>query len=604
MANVDLRFSEARDTSPPYDLVFGGGSSGGSDVELVVVATLPPPVLSCTLQHDNAVFRGVASDAASGWQNGGAVSAFARERMQDGTATPVGTVASWGSTLHAENDYRTVVQHGVPVSGKTEAGWQDGVSVTQGTSSTFRDLARTRAAVAEMWQEAQRVRHDVHALWQDALRTRRQATNTSWGAAAPLRKGTTAPAGSAKPTSTGRSAEWEEAMKPPPGYWSIPIDPPVEPPCYTPPPGGAVPLLFRYMQDGSPHLVFICRSSEGGATVIIPPRRTYIVLNDVRLYRVDGNVELPAISLSLNIDADSWTFGFTASLPASALDAVMPSSLGAPVELDAEINGEHFRLLAENINRDRQFASTRISVSGRGISAWLADPYSPALSFYNTEMRTAQQLMNDALTTNGASLGWTVDWQIDDWLVPAGVWSQQGSYMRALTAIAEAAGAYVQPHPSAKTLHVKHRYPVAPWGWSSATPDIELPTAAVTRESIRWDEQPAYNAVFATGAQSGVIGHVKRTGTAGDVIAPMVSDPLITQAVAARQRGISVLGKAGRTATVGLSLPVLPATGVILPGKLIRYVDGGTERMGISRSVSVDASLPSVRQTIEVECHA
>ena len=37
-----------------------------------------------------------------------------------------------------------------------------------------------------------------------------------------------------------------------------------------------------------------------------------------------------------------------------------------------------------------------------------------------------------------------------------------------------------------------------------------------------------------------------RAGTAGDVLAPMVVDALITQAAAARQRGIAVLADTGR----------------------------------------------------------
>ena len=605
MADHDLRFSAPRDTSPPYDLVFGGSSSGGGGIGVTISATLPAPTLTCELMHDNAVFRGIANGPTSGWQDGTITSAGTRTGMQDAQAVPSGAATTWGSTQPAENDYRTVMQHGIPVTGTTDTAWQEAVRVSDDTATAFRDLARTRAALDTIWQEAEKVRGDVLALWQDGIRSRRQSTATGWGAATPLHKSRTAPAGSGVPLFHARSTEWEEAMKPPPGYWNgTPIQPPVDPPCYTPPPGGAVPLLFRYMQDGSTNLLFICRSSEGGATVIIPPRRAYIVLNDVRLVRVDGSIELPAISLALNIDADSWTFGFSAVLPRESLDDVMPASLGAPVEIDAEINGEHYRLLVESITRDRQFASTRISVSGRGISAWLADPYSPTLSFLNTEARTAQQLMGDVLTTNGASLGWTVDWQIDDWLVPGGAWSHQGSYMRALTTIAEAAGAYIQPHPNTKVLRVLPRYPVKPWEWGTATPDIELPSAVVTRESIRWEESPAYNAVYVTGTQAGIVGQVKRTGSAGDVIAPMVSDPLITQPAAARQRGIAVLGKTGRIATVGLSLPVLPATGVILPGKTVRYVDGSDARIGVVRSASVDAALPSVRQTIEVECSA
>jgi hypothetical protein len=46
---------------------------------------------------------------------------------------------------------------------------------------------------------------------------------------------------------------------------------------------------------------------------------------------------------------------------------------------------------------------------------------------------------------------------------------------------------------------------------------------------------------------------------------------------------------------------VLPETGVIRPGAFVRYVDGGTTRLGLVRSVAVDAALPEVWQSIKVE---
>ncbi len=301
---------------------------------------------------------------------------------------------------------------------------------------------------------------------------------------------------------------------------------------------------------------------------------------------------------------DSWTWGFTATLPASQFSNLDPGGPGEPVELEATINGTAYRFLAEGIQRDRQFGKSTISVSGRGISAILADPYSPILTFVNDEERTAQQLMNDALMTNGVSLGWDVDWQIEDWLVPAGVWNHQGSYMSAASAIAAAGGAFIQPDPVAQTLRVRARYPVAPWDWAGATPDLELPSESISKEGISWADMPQYNAVYVSGTTTGgVLGYVKRTGTAGDLLAPMISDALITAAAAARQRGIPVLANTGRVATYSLSLPVLEESGIIDPGTLLRYVDNGNPTVGVVKSVSVNVAMPTVRQTIEVETH-
>lgn len=131
-----------------------------------------------------------------------------------------------------------------------------------------------------------------------------------------------------------------------------------------------------------------------------------------------------------------------------------------------------------------------------------------------------------------------------------------------------------------------------------------LPVDAVQRESLRWIEKPAYNRVFVSGQGTGVLGQVTCAGTAGNLVAPMIVDPLITEAAAARQRGIAVLADTGMQFEVGLRLPVLPETGIVEPGTFIEYQDGSIARLGLVRSTRIEAGLPEVWQTLGVECHA
>ena len=339
-------------------------------------------------------------------------------------------------------------------------------------------------------------------------------------------------------------------------------------------------------------------------TPAVPTRSTYIVINSVTLIRLPDNTALQAYSLSLKWDADSWSVGWSASLPATALDAVMPTGIGEPVELLATINGTAVRLLAESISRDRRFGDARLNVGGRGRVAWLADPYAPSVARSASAAMTSQQLAADALTDNGVSIGWGLDWQISDWLVPGGVWSHQGAMIDAVKRIAEAAGGYVLGHRTAQTLHVRPRYPLLPWEWAAATPDLIIPAAVASTEAIRWSESPAYSRVFVAGQEQGRMGQVSRAGTAGDVLAPMVTDPLITHADVARARGGSILAAGGRQAAITLRLPVLPETGILDLGQLIEYQDGSTARRGLVRAVSVDAAIPTVWQTVEIETHA
>jgi hypothetical protein len=210
--------------------------------------------------------------------------------------------------------------------------------------------------------------------------------------------------------------------------------------------------------------------------------------------------------------------------------------------------------------------------------------------------------MLDALTENSVSLGWGVDFGLEDWLVPGGTWAHQGTWLTAVRTIAEAAGGYLQPHRTDATLRVLPRYPAAPWAWGSLTPDFELPANVTAQEAIELIDKPVYNRVFVSGERNGRLVRVTRALTAGDLVAPTVVDQLITAAAAGRQRGLSVLSDGGRQEAVQLRLPVLSETGVITPGSLVRYLDGATTRLGLVRTTSVSGGV-QLRQTLGIETH-
>jgi hypothetical protein len=465
-----------------------------------------------------------------------------------------------------------------------------------------------RRSLASNFQEAQLLRKSNLARHADMLRRPRPSLRATWdeGAALPVFRSEIVQ--SASYLRSGRASEFQAARRPPIGQWDrTPLPPlPGEPPCYTP----SGDLIFTGLLPSDLTLVFRCErqtAPDNGlpALVVVPVRKVYIVLNNVTLRRVADSVQLPALSLSMSLDADSWTWGFSASLPITSRDAVMPSG-GVPVELEATLNGIAFRLLAERVSTERTYGRATLSVRGRGTNAVLDAPYAAVRTFGNAAGdRTAQQLMGDALTLNGVPIGWAVDWGLTDWLVPAGAWAFQGTTIGALTRIAQAAGGYLQPHPTLDTIRVLPRYPTAPWAWGTVTPDLELPSSVTSQEGIEWTDRAVYNRVFVSGeGVGGILGQITRQGTAGDALAPMVTDALITHADAARQRGISILAATGRTADVTLRLPVLPETGVITPGKFVRYTDGAVQRFGIVRSVGIEGSgRPELWQTIGVETH-
>lgn len=628
--SVNLFFTEALDTSHPVDLLFATETLiyNGTRIRLSVSLAppsmaftasaktiyrasfsiaLPPPAMAFTAAYDNAVQRGLLASASAGWQQA------APERPQTAMAHRQADQvrayrgAAWGAATALRRQTGARWQENTRRPRQTRQSWQEATRRPSATASTRwqeRDRSK-RPALSSLWQEATRVSAGtVRAGWQERGRHARPTFKAPWGEGTRVSVELKAGFTKGRPVEITLTVPWQEGRHAPPGRSTYPQpEPPAPHICYTPPPGSAVPLLFTDLWTGRTNLLFRCLDRPRPALVVVPIKRVYMVINDGGLRRVDGG-ELPVFSMSMSLDADSWTWNFSASLPASALADLQPNSSGDPVELEARINGTFFRVINEKISRSRTFGKESVSIGGRGKSALLDAPYAPVMTFGSGEERTAQQLLNEVLTVNGVSIGWEVDWNLTDWLVPAGVWAHQGTYISAANAIVGAAGGYVHPHSTDEQLIVLPRYPSAPWEWGSLFPDFELPSAVTVMEGIEWLDKAAYNRVFVSGAGvGGILGRVTRAGTAGDIVAPMVTDALITAAAAARQRGTAILSDTGRQAHVSLKLPVLEETGVIVPGKIVRYVDGSEERLGIVRSTAIDWSLPEAWQSIGVETH-
>jgi hypothetical protein len=606
---ADLVFRRPRYTGGAVDLVFGadggGGETGVWPSLIEGASTLSGIVSSGLVTYDN--------------RNPRRVSTIARMPHQVANRALPDTQLPWGLSRPGLRQERTTWQVAGRAARETDTGWTRpgrivdqrdvpwllAVPVSTQAAIVHQAAEMLRAQAVLPWQVAQALHATSRAPHQVGLQVHTDRL-VPWQVAARLQA--LATCGRQVATAAGLTSvwPWDVARVIPPGreVW-----PPVDPGGPFPPRVPDLNLLFACppWAGGPVNLVFgrvcVVRPPEPGATVVVPIRSVYMTYNTILLRRVVGDITLPASAFSMSIDVDSWTWSWSATVQGAALALLAPDA-GEPVEIEVVINGVPYRLLSEDVSRTRRFGENSLSVSGRGLSAAIDAPHAPVMNFSNGGgALTAQQIALAALTLNGEGIGWGIDWGLTDWLVPAGSWSHQGTHMSAVNAIAAAAGGYVQPHPTARTLRVLPRYPVAPWDWSDVTPDFELPSAPVVVEGIQWVKRPAYNRIYVSGQGQGVLGRVTRAGTAGDVEAPMVVDALITHADVARQRGLKELGDTGNQAMVSLSLPVLGATGLILPGRFVRYVDGADQRLGLVRSTSVDWQRPRLRQSITLETH-
>jgi len=152
---------------------------------------------------------------------------------------------------------------------------------------------------------------------------------------------------------------------------------------------------------------------------------------------------------------------------------------------------------------------------------------------------------------------------------------------------------------------------LSPWNWAAAVPDIALTEDIIQSINSEWRPQPAYNGVYVSGTTQGVIVLVKRTATAGDFQAGMVTDPLITHVDAGTERGRNILAAAGKWSLETIQIPLMPSPGLpglLLPGTLVEITEGVTTWRGQVAGVSVNAQRSdgndgrlTVSQTLDIE---
>ena len=362
-----------------------------------------------------------------------------------------------------------------------------------------------------------------------------------------------------------------------------------------------------YIRDLSANYPLVCydgyRSGPKDSTERVEPipvelpeaRSYYIIMNTVSLKRVADDVAIPILGMDISTDLDSWCWSLSATLRREVdLDLVRPSG-GAPVKVEATINGNVWRFVIESYGHDRAYGSRGYSITGRSLSAYLADPYSLPASLLQASQMTAAQLADEALSGSGFSS----NWQLTDWLVPAGVYSVSNQTpMQQLLTIAAAAGGTVQSAMSATTISLLPWYASMPWEWGAAAVEATLPSYQTKRTS--YEARPQYSGVYVSGQAQGVMCFVKRTGTDGSNQPQMVTDSLITKTEAGLARGKRILADSGPRSIENIAAPLFDDPGLLKPGLLIDVVDGGSTWRGMVIGCQISAKRPTVTQTLNV----
>ena len=617
-SSVDLVFEVASTSGSPtsVDLVFGANSTPPPGAVFDAAFTCKFKLVgSAIVNYDNAVFRGLTAttamphseaavqvhSVAQPWSPGVAGLHVVGIPSDEAARMDVSTASAWGTTQAAVRN--------------ASALWDGTAQPVGNTASTQWQASRATHRVGNLrWQESNiGTTHSVQAISRHALATPR-SVSTRWQQALATQRAANSPFGRAgKAHITQIEALWQQSLElasyggpmylaPPPALQPVRPDVAINLAfCTTYPEGGNV----------SPTLIFglnPCGSVTPDSALYILPARFYMAVHSIEAHLLPSLSPIPIYDVSLQADAGSFAWTFAASGPTSLFDALAPTG-GEPAQIRVTVDGLQWVFVVDSLQRQAEFGKTGARIAGRSATALVGAPYSRELARLNTGTQNAQQLAAAALNLSGVGL----DWGITDWSVPAGAWSHTGTPLAAVQAIAESAGGYVASHRANPTLLVRHPYPTlpggipgGPWNWGGAfAADVELAPDSIITSSIERRDGPDVDGVYVSGTAQGVLALVRRTGTLGANLSAMVADPLITANAAASQRGLSVLGAVGAKHMVQISLPVLTGganPGVLDVGQLVQINESVPWR-GRVRSVSVQANMPSVRQSVTLERH-
>ncbi len=554
-------------------------------IEATLASTARPLLPAIEAGHDINVFRGPSHTSAGDWDRAALVTTTVADDWQRPAMTPATCQADWqeaGPLMAVVVDLSDQMpRHDEPVRGLFDEALPLGTSHGQG----FDSLPPGHVVTRSLWVEGAPVsRWQVNGYhypprqdkvwqadrWQQGAPQGFTLGGQQWQLGLPLLK--------------GWLERWEEAMQPP---WGT--SPPPKPPIKPERPDKRTKALVFGRPRGDASLEFVW---FGQAHIVIPTRRVYLVSNAAQIVRVRDGLDIPATSLSIELDTDSWAWQFTSQIP-----RIAAAEMTDEEEVSIHANGQQWDCVCDGWQSSQSFARESATLTGRSRTAYLSPTHVLPQAVSEIGAATMAQLAEALLP-----YGWTLDWQAPDWLVPGGFFSLESQTpIEAIKYLAEAAGGFVLPHQRDRHLVIKPRYPTVPWQLDGALADVAIPRAIITTLGSDFQPGQAANGIYVSGGHQGINARVLRQGTAGERQAPAITHPLVCDVVAARAQGVVGLAKTMPRRTQTIELPLSSDTGLILPGALLA-VDGWK---GFNRGVRVAAGMQgramTVRQQLSVE---
>lgn len=531
-----------------------------------------------------------ANGVASAWKQARGAVVMARVPWRQSTLARAALQVEIESATLRAVELVALLAEAVPLTRTVETRWRDATILSTDARASARDTQLVERSVASVWRNAALLEHARRLVFRNA-ELLPQTLTAPWRHARPLGQVQRAEVQDGLLRAVELRIPWQAARVRAGLSWPWPPLPPlVIPPRRDP-------LRFHFHAPARPALSFHFGREPGWS---IPILRSYRMLHSLDLLRLPELTSIPIASLEVASAWDEWAWSLTASLLGpDAVDLLRPV-VSQAVEVEARLDGTVWQFRLDQVAGSVQFGQSGGQTQGRGRAALLGPEVALPVNGYETAALTARQLAEQELT----GTDWQLDWQMVDWLVPAGRFSySQKTPIEVITAIVETAGGRLMADPATAWLTALPRYPLPPWEWATAEPDIILPRDIL--RTLNWKPrhgQP-WDAVYLGDGET-VLAKVVRAGLPGTSLpdSPTV-EPLLCHLDVCRARGIAILSDAAAGVDFTLALPLSVAGGASplrAVGELARFEDGGKTWMGLITNVSAAARFGEAAQTLEV----
>ncbi|MCP4697861.1 MAG: hypothetical protein GY862_13565 [Gammaproteobacteria bacterium] len=316
--------------------------------------------------------------------------------------------------------------------------------------------------------------------------------------------------------------------------------------------------------------------------------------------RTAEGTNVDAQNATLETDMDSYLWSAAGTIIGNTAKALI-DPVNGPVDIIIAANGYEIPVIVESVvpaGAATHGNAATWNFKGRSPSAVLSEPYTAPITRMWESFISARQIVDQLLL----DAGWTVDWQIDDWDIPAGVYSVKDTGpMQIITQLVGIVGAYVSTSLVNKNLTVKYRHTKNPTMFLAGDESGIIHDSRTFAEALAWHAKPCYNRVIFCGTTAGFIVTCTLNGTAGNAVAPVQTHPLILTAQVGRNAGRNFLYEKGfnqlhHVRTFPMHFVDYP---LMEPGMVMREENSGW--FGIVDGVKLSISHKSISQTVTLK---